>query len=91
MAMEDSLVYYSVEEFSAAACKIHLIVLLDSKSVYSSCIKKIGKKTFNCNPIHVCVDTILKKGLIGLVRDLNPGPLAPKARIIPLDQQATPG
>ena len=26
---------------------------------------------------------------IGLVRDLNPGPLAPKARIIPLDQQAT--
>ena len=25
----------------------------------------------------------------GLVRDLNPGPLAPKARIIPLDQQAT--
>ena len=25
----------------------------------------------------------------GLVRDSNPGPLAPKARIIPLDQQAT--
>ena len=25
---------------------------------------------------------------IGLVRDLNPGPLAPKARIIPLDQRA---
>ena len=24
----------------------------------------------------------------GLVRELNPGPLAPKARIIPLDQQA---
>ncbi|KAL1264922.1 hypothetical protein QQF64_002949 [Cirrhinus molitorella] len=24
-----------------------------------------------------------------LVRDLNPGPLAPKARIIPLDQQAS--
>ncbi len=24
----------------------------------------------------------------GLVRDLNPGPLAPEARIIPLDQQA---
>ncbi|KRY11322.1 hypothetical protein T01_6540 [Trichinella spiralis] len=23
------------------------------------------------------------------VRELNPGPLAPKARIIPLDQQAT--
>ena len=27
----------------------------------------------------------------GLVRDLNPGPLAPKARIIPLDQRATVG
>ena len=26
----------------------------------------------------------------GLVRDLNPGPLAPEARIIPLDQRATP-
>ena len=25
----------------------------------------------------------------GLVRDSNPGPLAPKARIIPLDQRAT--
>ena len=24
---------------------------------------------------------------MGLVRDLNPGPLTPKARIIPLDQQ----
>ena len=27
--------------------------------------------------------------LYGLVRDLNPGPLAPKARIIPLDQRAS--
>ena len=27
---------------------------------------------------------------VGLVRDLNPGPLAPKARIIPLDQRAMP-
>ena len=26
---------------------------------------------------------------IGLVRELNPGPLAPEARIIPLDQRAT--
>jgi hypothetical protein len=25
----------------------------------------------------------------GLVRDLNPGPLAPKARIMPLDQRAS--
>ena len=29
-----------------------------------------------------------KKKKVGPVRDLNPGPLAPKARIIPLDQQA---
>ena len=29
-----------------------------------------------------------KKKALGLVRDLNPGPLAPKARIIPLDQRA---
>ena len=27
----------------------------------------------------------------GLVRELNPGPLAPEARIIPLDQQASLG
>ena len=26
--------------------------------------------------------------IAGLVRDLNPGPLAPEARIIPLDQRA---
>ena len=31
----------------------------------------------------------VKKKIHGLVRDSNPGPLAPKARIIPLDQQAT--
>ena len=30
-----------------------------------------------------------KKKFSGLVRDSNPGPLAPKARIMPLDQQAT--
>ena len=29
-----------------------------------------------------------QKNKVGLVRDLNPGPLAPKARIIPLDQRA---
>ncbi len=28
------------------------------------------------------------KEKFGLVRDLNPGPLAPEARIIPLDQRA---
>ena len=30
-----------------------------------------------------------EKKSYGLVRDSNPGPLAPKARIMPLDQQAT--
>ena len=29
--------------------------------------------------------------IAGLVRDLNPGPLAPEARIIPLDQRARLG
>ena len=32
-----------------------------------------------------------KQKKTGLVRDLNPGPLAPKARIIPLDQRAAAG
>ena len=36
--------------------------------------------------LHIIVN-VLKHD--GLVRDLNPGPLAPKARIIPLDQRAT--
>ena len=30
-----------------------------------------------------------RKKNVGLVRELNPGPLAPEARIIPLDQQAS--
>ena len=34
-----------------------------------------------------CFQDIAKT--MGLVRDSNPGPLAPKARIIPLDQRAT--
>ena len=29
--------------------------------------------------------SLINKNKIGLSRDLNPGPLAPKARIIPLD------
>ena len=32
--------------------------------------------------------SIEKKYLTGPVRESNPGPLAPKARIMPLDQQA---
>ena len=31
-----------------------------------------------------------KKKTVGLDRDLNPGPRAPEARIIPLDHQARP-
>ena len=30
----------------------------------------------------------IENKILGLVRESNPGPLAPKARIIPLDQQA---
>ena len=37
-------------------------------------------------PILLC--NSLGKPSFGLVRDLNPGPLAPEARIIPLDQRA---
>ena len=40
---------------------------------------------WNMRSIYLMLMAILK---LGLVRDLNPGPLAPKARIIPLDQRA---
>ena len=36
---------------------------------------------------YIYASTLIEKHH-GLVRDLNPGPLAPKARIIPLDQRA---
>ena len=36
------------------------------------------------------VEEVRERGKRGLVRDLNPGPLAPEARIIPLDQRARP-
>ena len=42
-----------------------------------------GTFFFSQKSFHFC---IFQKA--GLVRDLNPGPLAPKARIIPLDQRA---
>ena len=45
-------------------------------------MKKTGKKKKK----NLCGE---KKG--GLVRESNPGPLAPEARIIPLDQQACEG
>ena len=37
------------------------------------------------------IDQFIQTGtkIFGFVRELNPGPLAPEARIIPLDQQAT--
>ena len=34
------------------------------------------------------VELLIKKKDVGLDRDLNPGPRAPEARIIPLDHQA---
>ena len=37
-------------------------------------------------PWSICRNKILQKE--GLVRELNPGPLVPETRIIPLDQQA---
>ena len=37
---------------------------------------------------HIGAFYLLQKLKTGLVRDLNPGPLAPEARIIPLDQRA---
>lgn len=43
-----------------------------------------------CRVVNI-LSLLLKKNDVkstGLVRDLNPGPLAPKARIIPLDQRA---
>ena len=36
----------------------------------------------------MCDYTVFGHVKYGLVRDLNPGPLAPEARIIPLDQRA---
>ena len=47
-------------------------------------LKKVSKKC--CKPIRNVFFIMTEN--YGLVRDLNPGPLAPKARIIPLDQQA---
>ena len=38
------------------------------------------------DPVSVAIYLSTKRS--GLVRELNPGPLAPEARIIPLDQRA---
>jgi hypothetical protein len=38
--------------------------------------------------IYGCECTVYDIKIVGLVRDLNPGPRAPEARIIPLDQRA---
>ena len=45
---------------------------------FRGCILAVSKK---------CISE--KRKRFGLVRESNPGPLAPEARIIPLDQQAT--
>ena len=42
-----------------------------------TCLLLNEKKQFSC----IC----FLQNIVGLSRDLNPGPLAPKARIIPLD------
>ena len=51
--------------------------ILTQKCLFLKKISIIAPKTTSCTSIKV-----------GLVRDSNPGPLAPKARIIPLDQRA---
>ena len=38
---------------------------------------------------YIVADNTEQSKILGLVRELNPGPLAPEARIIPLDQQAS--
>ena len=50
---------------------------LTKKSFFLQTSSIIAPKTISCTSIK-----------FGLVRDSNPGPLAPKARIIPLDQRA---
>ena len=49
--------------------------------------KDLGKFSSNVKPLSF--EILILKIWLGLVRDLNPGPLAPKARIIPLDQRAS--
>ena len=52
------------------------------------CHKHVSWKEQNTGYLNIYYTCICNKIIIGLVRDLNPGPLAPKARIIPLDQRA---
>ena len=54
-------------------------------SLYPCRINQEKQQNMNNNTSHMLSVTVTKKGL---VRELNPGPLAPKVRIIPLDQQA---
>ena len=49
-------------------------------------MKWLIKKSSRSKQSQRTLELILK--VRGLVRDLNPGPLAPEARIIPLDQRA---
>ena len=61
----------SLRFFMIAAIEIDLILFPDH----------------TCAPIRWCVidERCAALNLVGLNRDSNPGPLAPKARIIPLD------
>ena len=47
-----------------------------------------GYTKLSLRTLSECNEKVIK--VDGLVRDLNPGPLAPKARIMPLDQRAIP-
>ena len=62
---------------------LKILVTYDT-SHYFSALKKNGVATFLV--VWQCI--IRKEVRIGPVRESNPGPLAPKARIMPLDQQA---
>ena len=53
---------------------VHEYILLCVEAVYTSNIWGMSSSGI--------------KEKVGLVRDSNPGPLAPEARIIPLDQRA---
>ena len=50
---------------------------------------RIEPIVFKAAPGHFMCLFMAKFVKTGLVRDLNPGPLAPKARIMPLDQRAS--
>lgn len=62
--------------------RVHLVYLLQNSAEHEKVCT--GQNCFSV----VLQSRERKFKKLGLVRDLNPGPLAPKARIIPLDQRA---